>query len=258
MYITRILLETAKVTHGRVHQQDVFRDFVAYCAFELSNRTDPVHFEERKKCQKSITKGYTAQELEIFMSTFRQLAEEIAKNVDRGEYTDLLGVVHQLLHPKSGPLKQNFTPADVGRLISSIILQGAELPKRGYFTCNEPTCGSGVLCLEFAGNLSRQGYNPCTQLVIQASDLDSQCVHMTYLQLSLYGIPAVIVHGDVLSLKEYDRWYTPLYILRKWIWRQPMPFSTGRNKSDELLKLASDPLYATIRCAESITNQRGE
>lgn len=251
------LLNTTKLTRGRIHQGQVFCDFLAYCACELSNRTDPIHLEERKEHQKSIAKNYTPQELETFMSTFRQPAAEVAKNVDMGEYTDLLGFVYQQLHPKSGPLKQDFTPPDIGRLMSRIAFQGEELPEEGYFTCNEPTCGSGVLCLEFAENLLRQGYNPCEQLVIQASDLDSQCVHMTYLQLSLYGIPAVIIQGDVISLKEYDRWYTPIYIWRKWVWRQPMPFSTGRSKSDELLKMASEPWYAAVRCTESLMSQKG-
>ena len=249
------LLNATKLTQGRIDQRQVFCDFLAYCACELSNRTDPVHLAERKRHQESIAKSYTSQELESFMNTFRQLAAEIVKNVDLGEYTDLLGFVHQQLHPKSGPLKQDFTPPDIGKLMSRIALQGAELPEEGYFTCNEPTCGSGVLCLEFAENLLRQGYNPCEQLVIQASDLDSQCVHMTYLQLSLYGIPAVIIRGNAISLKEYDRWYTPLYIWRKWVWRQPMPFSTGRNKSDELLKMASEPLYAAVRYIKSFQNQ---
>ena len=42
---------------------------------------------------------------------------------------------------------------------------------------------------------------------------------MCYLQLALYGIPAVVVHGNSLTLEEWSRWYTPVYILEGWGWR---------------------------------------
>jgi len=39
---------------------------------------------------------------------------------------------------------------------------------------------------------------------------------MAYVQLSLYGIPAVVIHGNTLTLDEWSHWYTPLYILHGW------------------------------------------
>jgi len=41
------------------------------------------------------------------------------------------------------------------------------------------------------------------------TDIDMRCVHMSYIQLSLYGIPAVAVHGDSVSLDEWSHWFTP-------------------------------------------------
>lgn len=253
--ISDVLLDMVKMTRGRFDRQQVFRDFVAYCALLLSNRTDPVHLKERRKWQETIEGKYSEQEKALFMDTLRQLMEEVAQNIGLGEYVDLLGSIHQELHPKSGPLKQDFTPRDVGRLLNRITLLNTTLPEKGFFTCNDSTCGSGVLGLSFAEELLRRGFNPCEELVIQASDLDSLCVHMTYLQLSLYGIPAVVIQGDVISLEEHDRWYTPLYIWRKWVWRAPMLFACGRNQSDELLKMASEPWYALARQMELVMNQ---
>lgn len=250
------LLKAVKMTCGRVDQQQVFRDLVAYCALQLSNRTDPVHLKVRQEQQAAIVKNYTDQEKNQFMDISKQLAGEVVRNINQGSYVDLLGPAHQVLHPKSGPLKQDFTPPSIGRILSRITLEGARLPEAGFFTCNEPACGSGVLCLGLAEELLRQGFNPCEQLVIQASDLDRLCVQMTYLQLSLYGIPAVIIQGDTITLEEYDRWYTPLYIWRKWVWRAPMPFSSGHNRSDELLKMASEPWYALARNMEALINQK--
>ena len=42
---------------------------------------------------------------------------------------------------------------------------------------------------------------------------------MAYLQFSLLHIPAVIVHGNSLSLEEYGHWYTPAHIMDGWNWK---------------------------------------
>lgn len=51
-----------------------------------------------------------------------------------------------------------------------------------------------------------------------ATDIDLKCVYMCYLQLSLYGIPAVVIHGNTLTLEEWSRWFTPVYIAHGWVW----------------------------------------
>lgn len=88
--------------------------------------------------------------------------------------------------------------------------------------------------------------------------MDITCVQMTYIQLSLYGIPAVVIRGDVLTLKEYDRWYTPAYLLGKWIWRAPQPFGARKNESDECLKMLEEPMYTAFRMAEQFMREEGE
>jgi hypothetical protein len=42
---------------------------------------------------------------------------------------------------------------------------------------------------------------------------------MAYAQLTLMHIPAVVVHGNTLSLEESDHWYTPAHILGGWNWK---------------------------------------
>jgi hypothetical protein len=70
---------------------------------------------------------------------------------------------------------------------------------------------------------------------------------MAYIQLSLYGIPAVIIRGETLSLKEYTRWYTPAYILGNWVWKSPFSLTGGKSHDDEVLKRMTDPLYNALR-----------
>ena len=60
------------------------------------------------------------------------------------------------------------------------------------------------------------GINYQQHLHVTAVDVDAKCVHMAYLQLALLHIPAVIVHGNSLSLEEHAHWYTPAHILDGW------------------------------------------
>ena len=61
------------------------------------------------------------------------------------------------------------------------------------------------------------GLNPCTQALVVAGDLDIRCVHMTYIQLSLYGIPAIVVQQNSLSREMFGKpWYTPIFTVNGW------------------------------------------
>ena len=70
---------------------------------------------------------------------------------------------------------------------------------------------------------------------------------MTYLNLSLYGIPAVVIRGNTITLEEYDRWYTPVYLMHKWVWKEPLLFGNGGYKSNELLKRLDEPIYRALK-----------
>lgn len=121
------------------------------------------------------------------------------------------------------------------------------MPSEGFITVGDPACGSGALLLAVADCIEEDGLNPSAHMVAQAVDLDIRCVHMTYLNLSLYGIPAVVVCGNTFTLEERDRWYTPVYLWEKWIWRASMPFGKGGYASDEMLKRFDEPMYDKMR-----------
>ena len=49
-----------------------------------------------------------------------------------------------------------------------------------------------------------------------AQDIDAKAARMTYVQLSLLGVPAVVVTGNTLTLEERERWYTPAHVMFGW------------------------------------------
>lgn len=93
--------------------------------------------------------------------------------------------------------------------------------------------------------------NHCSQIVVTGVDIDLKCVHMAYLQLSLYGIPAVIIHGNTLTCEEWSRWYTPSYIMGGWLFRERCGITTA-NGEDEQMKCAFDPQYRAFRTMDSL------
>jgi len=91
--------------------------------------------------------------------------------------------------------------------------------EQGYISVAEPACDSGAMVLGFANAIKEYGYNHSQQMFVYATDIDLKCVYMCYLQLALYGVPAVVIHGNSLTLEEWSHWYTPVYILDGWGWR---------------------------------------
>lgn len=84
-------------------------------------------------------------------------------------------------------------------------------------------------------------------MCVCAVDIDIRCAMMTYIQLSYLGIPAVVIHGDTLSAKEFTRFYTPVYILNNWIWREQMSITDTTCLDDEKLKCMLEPVCAVMK-----------
>ena len=67
-----------------------------------------------------------------------------------------------------------------------------------------------------ADALMQAGLNYQGAMHATCIDIDPRCVHMTYLQLSLLHIPAIVLHGNSLSNQVWGRWYTPAHVLGGW------------------------------------------
>lgn len=56
--------------------------------------------------------------------------------------------------------------------------------------------------------LSTQGVEVAEQLHVTAGDLSLTAVHMSYVQPSLLGLPAVVNHRNILTLEHFCTWPT--------------------------------------------------
>ena len=205
---------------------EAFSDFVEISALLIWNHVASGKNKEKAKAE-YINKInlYNEAEQETYKKMLGELVSSIKEHVDRREITDILGNIFSKLDLGSSRKGQFFTPASLADLLAGSCLNREhltdEILKRGFVTLEEPSCGGGGLLTAFCQKMLNEGVNPQEHLVIHASDIDRKCVCMTYLQLSIYGIPAIVTHGDALTNKMYGAcWYTPAYKEGMWQLRE--------------------------------------
>lgn len=204
--------------NGRQHGTwQVFSDFVEMAAISLSNAVDRAQSEGREARYMEIVSRYSREEVERFPQMLGELVMELENGPD-----DVLGQVFMEMELGNKWHGQFFTPYEICRLMAGMMVDDhmrGLIEARGFIRANEPTCGGGAMIIALADEMQRVGINYQRHLHVVAQDLDIKAVHMTYVQLALLHIPAVVIQGNTLALEERSRWYTPAHVLGGWGWK---------------------------------------
>jgi len=192
----------------------VFADFVEMSAIALSNATDQTQYEQREKRYLEIIKHYKPEELNEFPKLLGMLVNHLEEAPQ-----DVLGEVFHALELHNERKGQFFTPFPICRMMAKMIVGDSHkdiINQYGFITVSEPACGTGAMIIAATQELKDNGINYQQTIHVTAVDLDATCVHAAYVQFSLLHIPAVVVHGNSLSLEEFSHWYTPAHTLGFW------------------------------------------
>lgn len=217
------LLSLFKAFGYRHSTNDVFSDFVEMSAIVISNAVDRHHYEPREKRYLEIAKKYDREELGRFAQmlgaltlTFEDRVQRLVPNGDG--LADILGQTYMMLDLGNERAGQFFTPYAVSRLMASLnVGDGSPYVDRdGFVTVEEPACGAGGMVIACADALHDVGHNYQQTMHATCIDIDARCVHMAYLQLTLLHIPAIVVHGNALSVESWATWFTAAHILGGW------------------------------------------
>lgn len=204
--------------NGRQHGTwQVFSDFVEMAAISLSNAVDRAQSEGREARYMEIVSRYSREEVE----RFPQMLGELVMELENGP-ADVLGQVFMEMELGNKWHGQFFTPYEICRLMAGMMVDDhmrGLIEARGFIRANEPTSGGGAMIIALADEMQRVGINYQRHLHVVAQDLDIKAVHMTYVQLALLHIPAVVIQGNTLALEERSRWYTPAHVLGGWGWK---------------------------------------
>ena len=123
------------------------------------------------------------------------------------EITDLLGQIYMELECGSKATGQFFTPFHLSQLMANIAFF-----ENDKYIINEPSCGAGGMIIAFAKHLKDKGLNYQNLMRVTAQDLEWRSVYMTYVQMCILGINAVVIRADSLSGKKPSKesiLYTP-------------------------------------------------
>lgn len=186
----------------------VFTTFLEITATSIAAQMDPENTAEREKRYEEIASKMEPETLSSYARMFALLYLATREYVD--DPCDILGDIYHELRLNNEWNGQFFTPDHICRLIAQLVNPIDELPdKEGPILINEPTCGSGTMIIGAVWAMKRKSLDFQHKSFFVAQDIDIRCVWMAYIQLSLYGIPAVVIHGNTLTMEEWSRWYTP-------------------------------------------------
>jgi hypothetical protein len=187
---------------------DKFRDFceMAFCACAKLTAPTPERAQELEDRYMQIVGTYRDKHT---VRAYPELLALAGSAINQG--CDFLGCVAGDLEVLNAQIGQFFTPYDVARMMAMMSLQdaGALIGQNGFLTLQKPASGAGGMVLAAADVLAQQGFDPGLHMLVSAIDLSPLCFHMTFLQLSLRGIPALVEHGNTLSGERFARAWTP-------------------------------------------------
>lgn len=208
------LIEQNSYRHDRWR---VFGDFVELAAISLSNAVDLSQRAAREARYLEIVSRYEPEEVHRFPKMLAELVSEL----EAGS-ADVLGEVFMEMDLGSKWHGQFFTPFHLCRVMAQTMVDDQmrdTIERKGFISINEPACGGAAMIIALADEMRLAKINYQRHMHVVAQDVDEKAVHMAYVQLSLLHIPAIIIHGNTLSLEERSHWYTPAHILGGWNWK---------------------------------------
>lgn len=160
---------------------------------------------------------YGIYEGDIYVWTEDCLGGKRLYKKEDNEPTDILGEIFMELDLGSKWKGQFFTPMTVCKAMADMTIADTKnlekiIKEKGHFTVLEPACGGGALIIALAVEIKKEGFNYQECMKVTAVDLDLKAVCMCYIQLSLLGIPAIVVHGNSLTQETFSTWKTPMYL----------------------------------------------
>lgn len=144
--------EIIKIIRGLAHRHDLWRAFsdsMEMIAIALSNRVDPIHFEEREARYLDIAKAYTKDELTQISHILPLLMLAFDES-----FTDYLGQVFMELDLGNAHKGQFFTPYSISKLMALATLDSdvqKTIDAKGYLRLSEPSVGSGGMVIAICG-----------------------------------------------------------------------------------------------------------
>lgn len=181
------IIKTIQSMIGKYGVYNIFEDWVRMLALAYANQI--VFNQKREDEYLEIVKRYDDAEIAKFCEMYVWLLEWAEEQM-----TDMLGYIYMHLELGSKAHGQFFTPYHVCQMMAKMQKYDGKIIK-----VNEPSCGAGGNIIALAEALKEQGINYQQKMEVICQDIDTKAVYMTYVQMCLYGIPAIVYQANTLS-----------------------------------------------------------
>lgn len=201
--------ELAPIGHQGYSQNDCFRTFLELAFRALYGRTlsNPDDVEANESAYKKCLQR-TQRPRETAMAASAALAI-VVDALDELEREDFLGPLMMDAGAGNAAAGQFFTPTSVCKAMAQMTVADVDPESQPTFSVLEPAGGAGAMLLATATEFERRGVDRL-RLRCELWDIDERCAWASYVQLTLCAIPAVVVHGNTLSMERWGTWPTPL------------------------------------------------
>lgn len=215
--VAELLKHLEKGFH-RTNAHELLSDIFECGAIAVSNKFDWTQAKKREQRYINIMKKYDVQMQKLIAEVFAEIYILLTSQLDIG-FGDYLGELYMRSETSNSKAGQFFTPYCVSKLSAEVSIHATDIQRyiqcNEILTLNEPACGSGGMIIAAADVLFNEyNFNISHNLFVECSDIDSRCVHMSFLQLGLAGIPAVIYKRNTLTMETWEMWKTPSLIMQ--------------------------------------------
>lgn len=204
----RQFIRVFKDTARNLRRWDVFRDFITLAASELDLAR--IRTPENIESSREICAKYGDSDIRNLHELFCLMVCAL-----EAKFHDFLGAIFMELALGDDRNGQYFTAYHLQSLIAKLVMPDVKQTIRteGFVTVSDPASGAAGMIIAYAENLLEAGYNPSEQMYAHCIDIDPIAADMSFIQLSLLGIPAQVVTGNSLTLECSRTRYTPVYYI---------------------------------------------
>lgn len=172
-------------------------------------------FQSYEEKYLAVAKKYNPKEL----SELSKLAGLTIEGLNT-KFHDFLGGIYQEMEFINERTGQFFTPYVVSSMMAKMQTGNIKqlVEEKGIITIADHACGAGGMLIAAAQEAFHQGVDPRQFLQFDAIDIDRDCFNMTYIQLSVLDLQAIVHHGNSLSMEMWEHRPTPqMMYFQKWL-----------------------------------------
>lgn len=196
--------------------EGAFREWCHCLALTLANGCTLPHTELWERREKEYLE--IANRSKKNLDTYCQMSAFLVELFERDPFQDHLGNLYMELFGGNKQLGQCFTPMSVCKVCAQTTI-GTPLPEPK--TLADECSGGGAMLIAACWWYHENHVDYQRYLRITCGDVDSLCVHMSYIQLSLIGARAEVWRRNAITRETFDKFTTPMCFF----W--PMKYSGG-------------------------------